>query len=136
MMVIDKYKSIHIFFDDNKTVVEREDDEDDPKLSNYNFYLKHKDSEHTYSRAVEITEFEFIVKYKEAQDEINREFKKSISEGIKIAEEIKLCEGYKLSNCCGAGLEWTDICKDCKEHADTQCADCDHLSYCENAKTI
>jgi hypothetical protein len=35
------------------------------------------------------------------------------------------CDGFKTSNCCGANLEYGDICCDCGDHANTSCSDCD-----------
>ncbi len=47
-------------------------------------------------------------------------------------EDFETCEGWKESNCCGAKLEFTDICSDCKEHADTSCSDCEDFDKCTN----
>lgn len=54
---------------------------------------------------------------------------------IDIYNESKImCEGYLFSNCCSALLEMDDICSLCKEHADTQCSDCEEWIDCPNYK--
>lgn len=41
-------------------------------------------------------------------------------------EEMENCDGYKLSNCCGAFIDSDiPICSDCKEHATNECSECD-----------
>ena len=45
------------------------------------------------------------------------------------------CEGYNSSNCCGAYIDIDfGICSDCKEHAGTQCEDCE--DPCEDIQKI
>lgn len=48
-------------------------------------------------------------------------------------DETLDCDLYNSSNCCGAPF-WndTDICSDCKEHADTACTDCEDKNECNN----
>ena len=46
------------------------------------------------------------------------------------------CMDYGLSNCCGARIEFTDICSDCKEHCDTSCSDCVFRDSCTNENKI
>jgi len=56
----------------------------------------------------------------------------------KVAEAVKEkenCEGYNLSNCCGATM-YGDICSACKEHTDNQCADCEESNDCPNYKSM
>lgn len=44
------------------------------------------------------------------------------------------CNGYELSNCCGAIIVCSDICSECKEHCGNACEDCDEID-CENRAT-
>lgn len=44
---------------------------------------------------------------------------------ITLDDPCEGCEGLETSSCCGASIIWGDICNDCKEHCDTQCADCE-----------
>jgi len=46
------------------------------------------------------------------------------------------CMDWKLSNCCGAKIIYTDICSDCKEHAAACCDDCDHYYECDNENKV
>lgn len=38
-------------------------------------------------------------------------------------DEKKNCDGYKLSNCCGAPIV-NGICTDCNEHTTNECSTC------------
>ena len=42
------------------------------------------------------------------------------------------CTMKSLSTCCGAEIEFSDICSDCGEHASEYCEDCDEkeIEYC------
>ena len=43
------------------------------------------------------------------------------------------CDGWQLSDCCGANIILGDICSDCKEHCSTQCYYCECNSDCDNS---
>ncbi len=43
------------------------------------------------------------------------------------------CDIINTSNCCNAPFIWeSDVCGDCKEHADTACSDCEDEHKCTN----
>ncbi len=44
------------------------------------------------------------------------------------------CDGYKLSACCGAIIQFTDICSLCGEHTISQCVDCEDIVNCDDVK--
>ncbi len=52
----------------------------------------------------------------------------------KLRENIEGCDFYQLSHCCNSKLIFTDICGDCKDHAETGCSDCDEP--CEDKRLI
>lgn len=51
-------------------------------------------------------------------------------------EEMELCKGYGLSNCCDAPIVMGDICSapNCRDHCENQCGDCILNDLCDNAK--
>ena len=51
---------------------------------------------------------------------------------VEDKQEMLTCEGWKMSNCCGAKIEFADVCSECKEHADTSCSDCEIYNECNN----
>jgi hypothetical protein len=42
------------------------------------------------------------------------------------------CDGWKTSDCCGAKIISHDICFNCKEHCENQCAGCEGRITCVN----
>jgi len=60
-----------------------------------------------------------------------------IQHDLGMTDDQRNCDGFNRSNCCDASIDLDiGLCGKCRDHAETQCADCEDKQGCENYATV